>query len=120
MLAAGFVSHWFSDTAYVYMLGSAFMGGIFVWQMIFITHLVFRRRTSRLTPPPQRFAPRGPWTSLFGLAALTSVLVSTWWVPDLRITLLAGIPWLVLISICYLVWKTWHSTKKADGVIGNG
>ena len=38
----------FSETAYVYMLGSAFLGGIFVWQMIFVTHLVFRRRTAKM------------------------------------------------------------------------
>ena len=37
MFAALFVDHWFHAEAYVYMLGSAFLGGIFVWQMIFVT-----------------------------------------------------------------------------------
>jgi L-asparagine transporter-like permease len=31
MFAALFVDHWFHAKAYVYMLGSAFLGGIFVW-----------------------------------------------------------------------------------------
>jgi L-asparagine transporter-like permease len=105
MAAALFLEHWFQATAYVYMLGAAFFGGIFVWLMIFVTHLAFRRRTAIWTIPPMRFAPRGPWSSLFGLLALSAVLVSTWWIPGLRITLTAGLPWLAFISLCYLVWR---------------
>jgi AAT family amino acid transporter len=105
MFAAIFVDHWFHEKAYVYMLGSAFLGGIFVWQMIFVSNLAFRRRTAKWVKPPLRLAPRGPWSSVFGLTALTAVLISTWWVPGLRITLQAGVPWLVFISLCYLVWR---------------
>ncbi|MGC1617295.1 MAG: amino acid permease [Candidatus Acidiferrum sp.] len=120
MLAAGFIDHWFPAKAYVYMLGAAFLGGIFVWQMIFVTHLAFRRRAAKWEKPPQRFAPRGPWSSLFGLAALTAVLISTWWVPGLRITLKTGVPWLALISLCYLVWRRVRSPKTLDGALSNG
>ncbi|HYL63337.1 MAG TPA: amino acid permease [Candidatus Methylomirabilis sp.] len=115
MVAALAMDHWFHATAYVYMLGSAFLGGIFVWQMIFVTHLVFRRRTSRWPKPPLRFAPRGPWSSIFGLIALTSVLISTWWVPGLRITLIAGVPWLAFISLCYLGWRKAQTSKNPNG-----
>src|ERR1700720_3636639 len=59
MFAALFVDHWFHAKAYVYMLGSAFLGGIFVWQMIFVTHLAFRVRTAKWEKPPMRLAPRG-------------------------------------------------------------
>jgi AAT family amino acid transporter len=120
MFAALFMDHWFHATAYVYMLGSAFLGGIFVWQMIFVTHLAFRRRTAKWEKPPMRFAPRGPWSSLFGLAGLTAVLISTWWVPGLRITLIAGVPWLVFISLCYLVWRKVRSRKISDGALQDG
>jgi amino acid transporter, AAT family len=111
MCAALFVHHRYPDSAYVYMLGSAFLGGIFVWQMIFVTHLVFRRRTASWPHPPRRFAPRGPWSSLLGLIALTAVLISTWWVPGLRITLEAGVPWLAFISLCYWLWRKAQSCK---------
>jgi len=112
MCAALFMDHWFHESAYVYMLGSAFLGGIFVWQMIFVTHLAFRRKTAKWSTPPLRLAPRGPWSSLIGLVALTAVLISTWWVPGLRITLLAGLPWLAFISLCYLVWRKVDAAKK--------
>jgi AAT family amino acid transporter len=105
MVAAIILDHWFHATAYVYMLGSAFFGGIFVWIMILVTHLVFRHATARSPKPPLRFAPRGPWSSLLGFTALMAVLISTWWVPGLRITLQAGVPWLAFISLCYLLWS---------------
>jgi L-asparagine transporter-like permease len=105
MFAALLLDKWFHETAYVYMLGSAFFGGLFVWMMIFVTHLIFRRRAP---VGALRFAPPGPWSSLVGLAALTAVLVSTWWVPGLRITLQAGIPWLAFITLCYFAWARWR------------
>jgi L-asparagine transporter-like permease len=105
MLAAVFLEHWFQGSAYVYMLGAAFFGGIFVWLMIFVTHLAFRAKADQSSAPRVRFAPRGPWSSLFGLIAMAGVLFSTWWVPGLRITLTAGVPWLLLISLCYLIWS---------------
>ena len=112
MAAALFLEHWFQGTAYLYMLGTAFFGGIFVWLMIFLTHLAFRRQTARWPQPPRRFGPRGPWTSVFGFTALAAVLVSTWWVPGLRITLTAGIPWLLFISLCYAIWSRRRLSAK--------
>ena len=120
MVAALFLERRYSATAYVYMLGSAFFGGIFVWLMIFVTHLAFRRRTAKWTLPPRRFAPRGPWSSLLGLAGLGAVLVSTWWIPQLRITLTAGLPWLLFISLCYLVWSKVHAHGPVRGVSEHG
>ena len=120
MVAALALDHWFHETAYLYMLGAAFFGGIFVWLMIFVTHLAFRRRTANWPQPPMRFAPHGPWTSLFGLGALTAVLISTWWVPGLRITLTAGVPWLAFISLCYFVRRVAKSNPPVNGVSVNG
>jgi L-asparagine transporter-like permease len=120
MIAAGIMNVLFQETAYVYMIGAALMGGIFVWQIIFVTHLMFRRRTANWPNPPRRFAPRGPWSSLFGLTALTAVLLSTWWVPGFRITLVAGVPWLAFISLCYFVWGKVRSSKRVDGALSNG
>jgi len=120
MVAALFVDHWFHSKAYVYMLGSSVLGGIFVWQMIFVTHLAFRRRSANWAKPPMRFAPPGPWSSVLGLTGLTAVLISTWWVPGLRITLIAGVPWLVFISLCYLVWRKVRSHKISLGALEDG
>src|SRR4029077_7367917 len=116
MGAGLFLERRYSGTAYVYMLGSAFFGGIFVWLMIFVTHLMFRRRAAQSGEVRVRFGPRGPWSSLFGAGALGGVLISTWWVPGLRITLTAGLPWLLVITLCYLVWRKTHSGNSDAGV----
>jgi len=92
----------FRETAYIYMLGAAFFGGLFVWWMIFLTHLAFRRKYAGT---PAFRAPAHPWTTLGGMLALSGVAVSTWWVPGMRITLAAGLPWLAFISLCYVAWR---------------
>jgi len=121
MVAAMAVDHWFHETAYVYMAGTAFFGGIFVWIMIMVTHLAFRRAAVHQAKPPLRFAPRGPWSTLLGLGALLGVLGSTWFIPGLRITLKAGIPWLVFISLCYLGWsRRWNPRTTAQGEVSHG
>jgi amino acid transporter, AAT family len=104
MVAALVLAHFFQNTAFLFMIGVAFFGGPFVWMMILATHLAFRRATARAGKTILRFAPPGPWSSLLGLVALLGVLVSTWWIPEFHITLMAGAPWLVLITISYFVW----------------
>ena len=47
-------------------------------------------------------------------------LLLTWSVPGLRITLKAGVPWLVFISLCYLVWRRVGSPKIPDGALQDG
>ena len=68
LLIAFFLSHFFESTAFVFMIGVAFFGGPFVWIMILFTHLAFRRANERAGKSILRFAPPGPWSSLFGLS----------------------------------------------------
>ena len=48
-----------------------------------------------------------------GITALLGVLISTWWVPSFHITLLAGGPWLLFITLCYLAWgRARHAAQE--------
>jgi L-asparagine transporter-like permease len=114
MAVAVILSHYFEATAFVFMIGVAFFGGPFIWIMILLTHLAFRRANARAGKEVLRFAPPGPWSSLLGLAALLGVLLSTWWVPGFGITLRAGPPWLAFITLCYFVWRKAHSVKDGS------
>jgi len=105
MLAALFISSKFKDTAFAIMIGVAFFGGPFAWIMTLLTHLRFRQAMKRKGRDYLRFAPRGPWSSLLGIAALLGVLISTWWIPEFHTTLRSGGPWLLFITLCYLVWR---------------
>ena len=105
LVIAILLSRFFDGKAFVYMIGVAFFGGPFIWIMILLTHLAFRHANERAERTVLKFAPPGPWSSLFGLTALVAVLISTWWVPGFRVTLKAGPVWLVFITVCYLVWS---------------
>jgi len=78
------------QSAYVWFFGAALFGALFVWLMIFVTHIAFR-------------APSVPIASYVGAALIAEMLVSTWWVPDLRSTVVAGGPWMLLLAIRYRV-----------------
>jgi AAT family amino acid transporter len=103
--AATLLAFLFPASAYVYMFGIALFGGLFVWLMIFITHLGFRRQWRRQGGRvlPVR-APLFPLTTIVGALAVLAILISTWWVDGMRVTLEAGIPWLLLLTALYFVW----------------
>jgi L-asparagine transporter-like permease len=88
------------NSAYVWFFGVALFGALFVWLMIFLTHLAFRRARSR----DAAFSSRGAGImSAVGALLIGGMLVTTWWVPGLRPTLLAGGPWLALLAVGYRV-----------------
>jgi len=76
--------------------------------MILITHLRFRR--IRRHESSAHFMPASPIMNVLALAGLLGVTLSTWFAPGLRITLMAGVPWLVFISLAY---GAWHARKRA-------
>jgi len=91
LAGAVLVRAFWSDSAYVWFFGVALFGALFVWLMIFVTHIAYRKSGGAM-------APLGSWV---GAALIVAILVSTWWVPDLHSTLLAGGPWLLLLAIGY-------------------
>ena len=105
MVAAMVLSKYFPDSLFVSMIAVSTFGALFAWVMTLVTHLAFRRDHHRLARPYLRLGPAGPWASLAGLLAVLAVMLSTWWVPGFRIMLLAGVPWLALLTVCYFVWR---------------
>jgi L-asparagine transporter-like permease len=94
--------------AYELLFGVSLFGGLFVWLMIFLTHLFFRRqnKTARV------FLPAFPYLTLLGLALMIAILLSTWFVEGMAITLKAGAVWMIVVSVAYLGYRrkaTLHS-----------
>ena len=95
--------------AFVVLVGIAIFGGLYVWAQIFATHLFFLRTThggtdTRTPGEPASTSPRLVWryaASGFGLLLMVAVIATTWWVPGFRVTLLCGIPWLLLLTIAW-------------------
>ena len=102
---AALFAFWFPGTAFIYMFGLSLFGGLLAWLTIFAAHLRFRKHwegsNGRILPIRVKFFPYAP---IAGAVAVLAILVSTWWVQGMRVTLQAGVPWLVLLSLVYLVW----------------
>jgi L-asparagine transporter-like permease len=74
--------------------------------MIFVTHLFFRRQWVAQGRPRLPVHMIGyPYTSLLGAAAIVAILLTTWFVEGMQYALLAGLPWLVLLSGAYWLVK---------------
>ncbi len=96
----------YPDSAYVYLFGISVFGGLFVWLMIFLTHLYFRPQWDAVGRPPLPVRMIGyPYTSLLGMAAIIAIITTTWWVEGMRVTIIAGLPWLGVLTAAYFLVK---------------
>jgi AAT family amino acid transporter len=94
----------YPDGAYVYLFGVSLFGGLYVWLMIFVTHLFFRPKWEAAGRPRLPVRMIGyPYTSVLGAAAMLAILATTWWVEGMRVTLIAGVPWLGLLTAAYFL-----------------
>ena len=120
MVAALLLSKRFEDSLFIFMIGLSTFGALFAWLMTLLTHMAFRRFHKKHAKPYLQLGPPGPWASLLGLGGVLAVLASTWWAPGFRITLLAGAPWLALLTVCYFVWRRARPRMEASGDSHNG
>jgi amino acid transporter, AAT family len=120
MVAALALTEYFKESLFVFMVGLSTFGALFAWLTTLLSHLAFRRFHERHGRPYLQLGPPGPWASLIGFGAVFGVLVSTWWVPGFRITLLAGVPWLAILTVCYLVWRKVRPDLRSRGELHDG
>jgi AAT family amino acid transporter len=85
------------------LFGVAIFGGIFVWIMIFIAFLRFRPRWQGEGLPVR--APLYPVLPITGAALLAAILLTMLSSPDWRFAWYAGVPFLALLVVLYLVFR---------------
>jgi len=99
--------------AYNYLFGIALFGALVVWIFILVSHLAFRRRHVAADLPVRM--PLFPWLQFAGIAVLVAVLITMgldtkFW----NISWIVGVPWLILVSAAYLVWKAKERGRRAN------
>jgi AAT family amino acid transporter len=102
------------ESAYLWFFGVALFGAILVWFTAFVTHVAFRRQWRRTGAPLSFRSPFGAAGSWLGAALMLAVLVTTWWAPGLRGTLLAAGPWLLVLAIGYRASRAGATAVPAD------
>jgi amino acid transporter, AAT family len=95
------LSVFYPDGSFTMMLAISMFGGMFTWLMIFVTHLVFRRRHAGEALAFRMWA--YPYSSLAGAGLMVAALVSTAFTPDFRMTLLYGVPFLLVLAAVFSV-----------------
>ena len=90
------------DKAFPIMAAISLFGAMFAWMMIFLIHLAFRRKVDAKT---MAFRVWGhPFGSILGAGLMAAILITTAFTPQFGMTLACGIPFLVVLTIAYLVW----------------
>ena len=100
ILVAGAVSR-FTPKAYDYLFGIALFGAMTVWIIILLSHLSFRRR-HRAADLVVRM-PGFPVMQIAGVLLIAAVLVTMGLDKDWQLSWVAGVPWLVLLTVIYWV-----------------
>jgi amino acid transporter, AAT family len=109
MIAAILLAIYAPSRAFLMLYGVAVAGMFFVWIVILLTHIAFRRTLGpvRVAQLPMRLR-FFPYSTALGIAALLGIAASTFFVDGLRYTVPAFAPFLLLISIAY-----WMIRRKA-------
>lgn len=89
------ISFIYPASAFVFLFGVSLFGGLYAWLVIFITHIFFRRSRTPQWSPKQALA------SLTGALLIAAILLTTWWVEGMRITMIAGLSFIALLSIAF-------------------
>jgi amino acid transporter, AAT family len=87
--------------AYNYLFGIALFGALFVWIIILLSHMAFRRRHGAEALPVRM--PFFPVLQIVGLVGVGAILVTMGLSPDFNISWIVGVPWLALLTAAYFL-----------------
>jgi L-asparagine transporter-like permease len=126
MVAAILLTIYAPAKAFLLLYGIAVAGMLFVWIVILLTHLAFRRALGpeRVAHLPLRLR-LFPYSTWLGILALVGITTSTLFVEGLQYSVPAFAPFLLLISFAY--WKVRRrkgspprmERSVADGLAGS-
>jgi len=119
MIAAILLAIFTPSRAFLMLYGVAVAGMFFVWIVILLTHLAFRRALGpeRVAQLPMRLH-FFPYSTVLGITVLLGIAASTFYVDGLQYTVPAFAPFLLLISLAY--WSIRRDAEAAPMTEGAG
>jgi amino acid transporter, AAT family len=94
----------YHDRSFLLMLAISMFGPMFTWLMIFVTHLRFRRQHAQAKLAFRMWG--YPYTSLLGALLMSAALITTLFTREFRPTLLYGIPFLLVLTVAYVLRRS--------------
>jgi AAT family amino acid transporter len=115
MAAAILLAIFAPGRAFLLLYGIAVAGMFFVWIVILLAHLAFRRSLGqvRVAMLPIRLA-FSPYSQIAGLIALAAIAVSTFYVEGLQYTVPGFLPFLLVVTVFYGTLKRRDRNKRTD------
>jgi AAT family amino acid transporter len=100
--------------AFGLMIAVAYFQIMFVWIAILVAYMVFRR-VHNATPDRPRIVRGHPFTTVVAIGSLLAIVLTSWWIPSMKPTVVSGLIWLLLASGYYLAVPTkLRSQQKAQ------
>lgn len=115
---ATLINVFYPESSFALMMAISMFGAIFTWFMIFLTHYCFRRYHQRHGEQPLSFRMRlFPYSTLLGLILMGAVMITTFFTDAFKMTLVFGVPFLLLLSLVYwLFFRRPRSTAALSQV----
>ena len=115
MAAAILLAIFAPGRAFLLLYGVAVAGMFFVWIVILLAHLSFRRSLghARVALLPIRL-PFSPYSQIAALIALGAITISTFYVEGLQYTVPSFMPFLLAITAFYWTLKRIDRSKRKD------
>ena len=102
MLIAVYLNYLMPEKVFLVIASLATFATVWVWIMILLSQIAFRRKIGKEAASKLQFAvPGGIWTSLFGVLFLGFIIALIGYFPDTRISLYVGLVWIVLLLAGY-------------------
>ena len=83
------------------MMSLATFGALATWFMILVTHVSFRKKVRSEQTTLEFKLPGYPGASILGAVLLAGLLVTSFFVPEFKYTLIFGVPFVIVMSVLY-------------------
>ena len=115
MVAAILLAIFAPRQAFLLLYGVAVAGMFFVWIVILLAHLAFRRTLgqARVALLPIRLL-FSPYSQIIALIALAAITISTFYVEGLQYTVLSFMPFLLVVTLFYWALRRKNHSKRKD------
>jgi AAT family amino acid transporter len=97
--------------AFMFMIAAAYFQIMLVWIVILLSYSSFRR-IRRPEERRVRLVRGHPYTTTLAIASLVGILVTTWWIPSMKITMLSGIAWMLATTVYYFLLGNRSATAE--------
>ncbi|MNF56413.1 Aromatic amino acid transport protein AroP [compost metagenome] len=102
--------------AFIWMVAVVMFALMFVWAMIFLTHIFFRRSLKKNGLEPAFKIKGYPIYTVVGLVLMVSLMASTAMYEDFKLTLLTGVPFIICLSALYYLKYRNKTVDLVDGI----